>query len=114
MFDVGGGELIVILLGIVVLFGPKKLPEIANMLGKGLQKARGAQMELRDQLRTFESDIRSNIESADKTPTREQTPIMTKADDLIEQRLREKQNKLNSADSQTQSSKDETKTEGDN
>ncbi len=59
MFDVGGGELILILLAIIVLFGPKKLPEIAQMFGKGMAHLRKAQSDLQSQL----SDIKQEVES---------------------------------------------------
>jgi len=32
MFDIGGGELIVIILAVILLFGPKKIPEIMSNL----------------------------------------------------------------------------------
>jgi len=33
-FDVSGGEILIILLAVFLLFGPKKLPEIAKKIGK--------------------------------------------------------------------------------
>lgn len=50
MFDIGGPELIMILIGVLVLFGPKKLPELAQGLGKGLRQFRRAQQEFNDQI----------------------------------------------------------------
>lgn len=37
MFGLGWGEVAIILLVIVVIFGPKKLPEIGSSLGKTLR-----------------------------------------------------------------------------
>ncbi|MBL8000106.1 MAG: twin-arginine translocase TatA/TatE family subunit [Candidatus Kapabacteria bacterium] len=51
MFDVGGGELILIVLAILVFFGPKKIPEVAQMVGRGMRKIRQAQDELTTQFR---------------------------------------------------------------
>ena len=62
MFDIGGGELILIVLAFVVLFGPKKVPEITKMLGKGMRKVREAQTELKSQLK----DLEKEIEDTDK------------------------------------------------
>ncbi len=36
MFGLGGGEIILILFVILLLFGAKKLPELAKGLGKGI------------------------------------------------------------------------------
>lgn len=57
MFDIGGGELILIILAFVVLFGPKKVPEVTKMLGKGLRKVKEAQTELKSQFKEIEKDI---------------------------------------------------------
>lgn len=50
MFDLGGGELLLILVAVLVLFGPKKLPELAQGLGKGLRQFRQAQQEFTEQI----------------------------------------------------------------
>lgn len=50
MFDLGGGELLMILVGVLILFGPKKLPDLAQGLGKGLRQFRKAQQEFNDQI----------------------------------------------------------------
>jgi TatA/E family protein of Tat protein translocase len=64
MFDVGGGELLLIVLAVIVLFGPQKLPEIAQMFGKGLRKVREAQSQFTKQMNTIKSEINSNIEGS--------------------------------------------------
>ncbi|MES2765319.1 MAG: twin-arginine translocase TatA/TatE family subunit [Bacteroidota bacterium] len=57
MFDVGAGEMIFILIAALMLFGPKKIPEVAQMLGKGLREFRRAQDGLRAQIREVTADI---------------------------------------------------------
>ena len=47
MFGIGMTELIVILAIALVVLGPKKLPEIARSLGKGLAEFRRASSEMR-------------------------------------------------------------------
>lgn len=59
MFDIGGPELIIILLAVILLFGPKRIPEFTKMMGKGIQKIRSAQSQFNSQI----NDIRSEIES---------------------------------------------------
>ena len=61
MFDIGGGELVVIILAIIVLFGPKKVPELMKMLGKGMRKVKDAQFELKQQINDIGSEIESHI-----------------------------------------------------
>lgn len=61
----GGGLEIVFLLFIAfLLFGPKKLPEIARMLGKGMAELRRASNELKFSL---EEEIR-NLDRVDPPP----------------------------------------------
>ncbi len=52
MFDLGGGELLLILIAVLLLFGPKKLPHLAQSLGKGLREFKRAQREFTDQINT--------------------------------------------------------------
>ena len=42
MFNIGAGELIIIFLIILVLFGAKRLPEIGSALGKAISEFKKA------------------------------------------------------------------------
>ncbi len=44
---IGLGELILILIIVLIIFGPKKLPEIAKALGNSLQEFKKASKELK-------------------------------------------------------------------
>lgn len=55
MFKFGMGELIVILLIILLLFGASRLPEIAKALGKSIKEFKKAGKEIKD-----------SVEEADK------------------------------------------------
>ncbi len=57
MFDVGGGELLLIVMAVLVLFGPKKIPEVASMVGKGMRKVRQAQDEFTQHLRDLSTEL---------------------------------------------------------
>jgi sec-independent protein translocase protein TatB len=50
MFGIGGQELILILVVALLVFGPKRLPELARSLGKGLGEFRRASNDLRQSL----------------------------------------------------------------
>ncbi|CAN5501615.1 hypothetical protein BH10BAC6_BH10BAC6_02600 [soil metagenome] len=62
MFDVGGGELILILLAVLLLFGPKKIPEVAQMVGKGIRQFRKAQEDLTQQIRDISAEAATIVE----------------------------------------------------
>ena len=42
MFNLGTGELVLIFLMILLLFGAKRLPDLAKGLGKGIKEFKGA------------------------------------------------------------------------
>ncbi|MCG8341932.1 MAG: twin-arginine translocase TatA/TatE family subunit [Chlorobiales bacterium] len=46
----GGSELILIFLAILLLFGAKKLPELAKGLGQSMKEFRKAQTEIEDEI----------------------------------------------------------------
>jgi len=50
-------ELILILGLALIVLGPKKLPELAKTLGKGLAEFRRATEELKDEFRKVEADL---------------------------------------------------------
>ncbi|MBI3259587.1 MAG: twin-arginine translocase TatA/TatE family subunit [Ignavibacteriae bacterium] len=64
MFDVGGGELLLIFVAVLLLFGPKKIPEVMRSVGKGLRQFRDAQEGLKQQMRDLSADVEklTNIE----------------------------------------------------
>lgn len=47
----GPAELILLLVIVLILFGPGKLPDIGNALGKGIREFRKASNELEDSVR---------------------------------------------------------------
>ncbi|MCY1548727.1 Sec-independent protein translocase protein TatA [compost metagenome] len=56
MFNIGGGEMILIMIAILLLFGGKKLPELARGLGKGIR-------EFKDASEGVKREIHRNINS---------------------------------------------------
>ena len=57
MFGIGMPELLLILGVALIVLGPKKLPELAKTLGKGLAEFRRATEELKDEFRKVETDL---------------------------------------------------------
>jgi len=52
MFNIGGPELILILVIALVVFGPTKLPEMGKALGAGVKEFRRAAADLQKSLET--------------------------------------------------------------
>ena len=50
MFGLGTGEIFVILFIVLLLFGAKKLPELAKGLGKGVKEFKKASHDLKDEV----------------------------------------------------------------
>lgn len=48
--SLGGGELLLILALLVILFGTKKIPELARSLGKGIREFKDATKEIKDEI----------------------------------------------------------------
>jgi TatA/E family protein of Tat protein translocase len=46
----GWSELLIIFFIILIIFGPRKLPEVAEALGKSIQKFKRASREVKDEL----------------------------------------------------------------
>ena len=52
MFGLSPGELLLIFLAILLLFGAKRLPELARGLGKGIREFKTAMRETSDEIRS--------------------------------------------------------------
>jgi TatA/E family protein of Tat protein translocase len=71
MFDIGGGELLFVLLIVVLLFGPKKLPELMQGLGRGMREFKKAQREFTDHINgAFEEEQRKSYRQTENNRVR--------------------------------------------
>lgn len=50
LFNLGGGEIVLILALVLILFGAKKLPELAKGLGNGIKEFKKATRETVEQI----------------------------------------------------------------
>lgn len=66
--DISGGEFLVILIVAFLVFGPKKLPEIARKMGRTMNEIKSVSGELTreftDQTKTITSELKAARESA--------------------------------------------------
>ena len=56
MFHVGTQEIIIVLAVALILFGPKRLPEIGKSIGQGLRELKKASREVMDTLEKDEPE----------------------------------------------------------
>jgi sec-independent protein translocase protein TatA len=84
-FNISGGELFIIVLAVYLIFGPKKIPELARMLGKGINELRRATSEVRDEINREARQVRKSIQLEeddlfDKKEHANRNPQKTNAD----------------------------------
>ena len=48
--NIGGTEIIIILMLVLILFGAKKIPDLAQGLGKGIREFRKATKDIQDDI----------------------------------------------------------------
>jgi Tat protein translocase TatB subunit len=71
MFGIGMPELIIIMVVALIVIGPKKLPDLARALGRGMAEFRKATqdiketLELDDELKEVKRDLADSISGAD-------------------------------------------------
>jgi|YelNatPaOPRAMG01_1025707.scaffolds.fasta_scaffold01529_9 TatA/E family protein of Tat protein translocase len=70
MFDIGSGELLLILVIALLLFGPQKLPELGKSLGRAIREFKRATQELQDTIEREVEDIKrtATVEPPPKRP----------------------------------------------
>ncbi len=67
MFGIGTTELIIIMFIILLIFGAKKLPELAQGLGKGIREFKKASNDIQEELSMNKPDESTRKTETDKT-----------------------------------------------
>ena len=80
MFGIGFPELLVILVVALIVLGPKRIPDVARSLGRGLAEFRRATGEITNEFRTAQAQIEEEYRrtAADATGTPGQSVPPTK------------------------------------
>ena len=60
--NLGGGEVFIVVLFIVMFFGSDKLPEIAKTLGKGIREINDAKNQIQNEIQKSTSGFREELE----------------------------------------------------
>ncbi|MCK4537519.1 MAG: twin-arginine translocase TatA/TatE family subunit [Candidatus Krumholzibacteria bacterium] len=58
----GWSELLIILVIVLIFFGPKRLPEVAEAIGKSLRKFKKASRDVKDEIESGSKDITEDDE----------------------------------------------------
>ena len=58
--SLGPWEIVLILLVIILIFGGKKIPELARGLGKSLREFKKTTREIKDEVDTVREDVKKN------------------------------------------------------
>jgi sec-independent protein translocase protein TatA len=61
--NLGAGEIILILLVILLLFGAKKIPELAQGLGKGMREFKKSLKDVEEEIKITDDDKKSGNKS---------------------------------------------------
>lgn len=75
MFGIGTTELVVIMLIVLILFGAKKLPELARGLGKGINEFKRASQEIQSEL-----DINAPVKESKTTTEKKEEDNTSKSE----------------------------------
>ena len=54
--NLGAGEIILILLVVLILFGAKKIPELARGIGKGMSEFKKGLKDVEDEIKSVDKD----------------------------------------------------------
>lgn len=94
MFGIGMPEMLMILAVALIIFGPKRLPELAKSLGRALGEFRRATSDLKQSIETdtglddvrssldeVKKDVQSNIDLADAAPAASSTTAADQSHD---------------------------------
>ncbi|NWG27918.1 MAG: twin-arginine translocase TatA/TatE family subunit [Ignavibacteriaceae bacterium] len=63
--NLGAGEIILIVLVILLLFGAKKIPELARGIGKGMSEFKKGLKDVETEIKTADTDVKKVEEKKD-------------------------------------------------
>ena len=61
LFDISGGELIVVLLFALLFFGSKGIPDIARTMGRTMRQVRDASNEVQREIQRGANDVQRSV-----------------------------------------------------
>ena len=80
----GGSEILLILLAVLILFGADKLPGFARSLGKGIREVKKATDEIKDEITKHSSEVVEEIKEIRNQTRTGSEEIKKSVNDIIE------------------------------
>jgi sec-independent protein translocase protein TatA len=79
LFDISGGELMVVLLFILLFFGSKGIPEMARTLGRTMRQVRDASNEVQREIQRGATEVTRAAQEQRRTLLEEKDPAVDPA-----------------------------------
>lgn len=89
MFDLGTQELIVIFIVALLVFGPKRLPELGRTLGRGITELKAALHGVKESIEEAETTISEEVEEI-KNDIEEKISQGLQVDDISKEKVENK------------------------
>ena len=65
-FNLGGGEIFIIVLFVLLFFGSKRIPEMMRSMGKGIRMFKDATQDIQQDIEESVKDVKKDIDEAKK------------------------------------------------
>lgn len=72
--DLGGGEIMLVMVVILIFFGANKIPELARGLGKGIREFKDASREIRSEVEGYGQPAQQPYQQQFQAPQQEYQP----------------------------------------
>ena len=66
LFGISGGEIFIIVLLILIFFGPKRIPEIARTLGKGINEIKKVQRDINTEINRYSDELEKPVKQMEE------------------------------------------------
>ncbi|NQV53789.1 MAG: twin-arginine translocase TatA/TatE family subunit [Flavobacteriales bacterium] len=61
-FNLGGGEIFIVLMFVLLFFGSKRIPEVARNLGRGIRQFKNAAEDIQRDIADSVNDVKQKVE----------------------------------------------------
>ena len=84
VFGIGLPEMALIMVVALLIFGPKKLPEIGKSMGKAIRSFQDASKEFEDEFKREAEQIETAVKTTAEIEPKQITPAPSKAENIVQ------------------------------